>query len=97
MRPTTPPVATRTAVAGTPTLMERFAATNPGLEVWWDSSPLVFETWRAQMIEAAAPGDRERVTEELRRLWDPDDPTATLFRGGTTNPAALPGRHAQRP
>jgi transaldolase len=69
-----------------PTLMERFAATNPALEVWWDSSPLVFETWRAQMIEAAAPADRERVTEELRRLWDPDDPGATLFRGGTTNP-----------
>ena len=39
-----------------------------------------------QMIEAAAPEDRERVTEELRRLWDPNDPASTLFRGGTTNP-----------
>ena len=86
MTPTTPPAATRTAVVGAPTLMERFAATHPGLEVWWDSSPLVFEAWRAQMIEAAGPEDRERVTEELRRLWDPDDPARTLFRGGTTNP-----------
>ena len=68
------------------TLMERFAATNPELEVWWDSSPLVFERWRTQMIAETAPEDRERVTEELRILWDPDDPARTLFRGGTTNP-----------
>lgn len=68
------------------TLMERFAATNPELEVWWDSSPLVFERWRAQMIAEAAPEDRQRVTEELRILWDPDEPARTLFRGATTNP-----------
>jgi transaldolase len=68
------------------TLMQRFAETNPELEVWWDSSPLVFETWRSEMIEGAAPEDRARIEEELRVLWDPQDLTSTVFRGGTTNP-----------
>ncbi len=81
---TTPPAAA--PIADAPSLMERFAATHHGLEVWWDSSPLVFEAWRSQMIAAAPLEERERVTEELRRLWDPDDLARTLFRGGTTNP-----------
>jgi transaldolase len=66
--------------------LERFAATNPGTEIWWDSSPLVFETWRTQMLEAAATEDRWELAEELLRLWDPEHPEATLFRGVTTNP-----------
>ena len=64
-----------------------------------DSSPLVFETWREQMLAAAAVEDRPVLADELLRLWDPSRPEATLFRGVTTNPplslAALrddPGR-----
>jgi transaldolase len=67
-------------------LLERFAAANPGTEIWWDSSPLVFETWRAKMLDAATPDDRWELAEELLRLWDPENPAATLFRGVTTNP-----------
>jgi transaldolase len=46
----------------------------------------VFETWRTQMLEAAAPEDRWELAEELLRLWDPEHPEATIFRGVTTNP-----------
>ena len=67
-------------------ILERFAATNPGTEIWWDSSPLVFETWRSQMLDAAAPDRRWELAEELLLLWDPEHPAATLFRGVTTNP-----------
>ncbi len=67
-------------------VLERLADTNPGLEIWWDSSPLVFESWRAQMIESASPAERAAVTEALARLWDPDRPERTEFRGATTNP-----------
>lgn len=67
-------------------VLERFAAANAGTEIWWDSSPLVIETWRAQMLEAAAPEDRDELEEDLLRLWDPENPEATLFRGVTTNP-----------
>ncbi|MGZ6569255.1 MAG: transaldolase family protein [Solirubrobacteraceae bacterium] len=66
--------------------LERLAAVNPNTELWWDSSPLVFETWREQMLSAAAPEDRPALADELLRLWDPDRPAATLFRGVTTNP-----------
>ncbi len=60
-------------------ILERFAATNPGREIWWDSSPLVFETWRSQMLDAAAPDRRWELAEELLRLWDPEHPAATLY------------------
>lgn len=34
-------------------VLERFGATHPDLEIWWDSSPFVFESWRSGMIKAA--------------------------------------------
>ena len=67
-------------------VLERFAAASPGTEIWWDSSPLVFETWRTKMLEEAAPEHRYELAEELLRLWNPEEPEATLFRGVTTNP-----------
>ena len=72
--------------AVTGSVLERLAAVNPNTELWWDSSPLVFETWREQMLAAAGPDDRPALADELLRLWDPDRPAATLFRGVTTNP-----------
>lgn len=70
----------------TPSLLEKLSATDPNLEVWWDSSPLVFESWRTQMLEAARPEERVELAAQLLRLWDPEHPEATLFRGVTTNP-----------
>jgi transaldolase len=66
--------------------VERLAAVHPGTEIWWDSSPLVYETWRENMLEAAAPDERDELEAALLRLWDPSHPEATLFRGVTTNP-----------
>jgi transaldolase len=70
----------------TQSVLERLAAVNPGTEIWWDSSPLVYETWRENMLEAATPDERDELEAALLRLWDPDHPEATLFRGVTTNP-----------
>lgn len=67
-------------------VLERFDATHPNLEIWWDSSPLVFETWRSSMIAAADPEHRDAMIADLARLWDPNDPASTEFRGATTNP-----------
>ena len=33
-------------------VIERLVKTNPDMEVWWDSSPLVFEPWVAKMVKA---------------------------------------------
>ncbi len=64
------------------TLME----THPGLEIWWDSSPLVYETWAEEFLKKVAPERKEEMRRRLKRLYDPEHPEEALFRGVTTNP-----------
>lgn len=70
-------------------ILERLAATHPEAEVWWDSSPLVYESW-ARGVLADAPGDKRQVwAEQLSRLFDPAtvaDTGRMGFGGVTTNP-----------
>ena len=66
--------------------IERLTKTHPDLEVWWDSSPLVFEKWVQKMVDAAEPSRRPVLEEQLRRLYNAEDPAKSLFRGCTTNP-----------
>lgn len=67
-------------------VLDKLAKTNRGLEMWWDSSPLVYETWRKQMLAAAPDDQKEELAAQLLRLWDPEHPEKTLWRGVTTNP-----------
>jgi transaldolase len=67
-------------------VLERLAKTNPGLEVWWDSSPLVYENWAKCLLAEVSPGRRSVLAEQLKRLYDPEDLTQGLFKGVTTNP-----------
>jgi transaldolase len=67
-------------------VLERLAETNPDLEIWWDSSPLVFESWVQKMLGAAAPERRDTLEAQLRRLYVAEDPASSLIRGCTTNP-----------
>jgi transaldolase len=66
--------------------VERLAKVHPDLEVWWDSSPLVYEKWTHKMLNAAAPERRPILEEQLARLYDAADPARSVFRGCTTNP-----------
>ena len=66
--------------------VERLVETHPEMEIWWDSSPLIFEGWVQDMVKAAAPGRKEVLEAQLRRLYVADDPAKSLFRGCTTNP-----------
>jgi transaldolase len=66
--------------------LERLMETHPGLEIWWDSSPLIYSSWAEGVLKKSAPGRREDVENQLKRLYDPDHPEKTLFRGVTTNP-----------
>jgi transaldolase len=66
--------------------VERLAQTHPDLEIWWDSSPLVYRSWSEKMLAAAGPERRPILEEQLRRLYDLDDPARSLVRGCTTNP-----------
>jgi transaldolase len=66
--------------------VERLMSTHPDLEVWWDSSPLMFESWVQKTVQKAAPAQREELEAQLRRLYNAADPGKSLFRGCTTNP-----------
>ncbi len=67
-------------------ILERLTATAPGLEIWWDSSPLVYETWRNNMLESATAEERPVLDEQLRRFFDPQNPAGGSLCGVTTNP-----------
>jgi len=66
--------------------VERLAKVHPDLEIWWDSSPLVYARWVEKMLGAAEPARRGILEEQLGRLYVAEDPAKSLFRGCTTNP-----------
>jgi transaldolase len=66
--------------------LERLMNTNPDLEIWWDSSPLVYAVWAEGFLKKIPVDRTGDLREQLRRLFDPDHPEKTLFRGVTTNP-----------
>lgn len=66
--------------------IERLAKTHPDLEIWWDSSPLVYPKWVSKMLDKSEPSKRTILEEQLNRLYNKDNPAQSLFRGCTTNP-----------
>ncbi|NLP19043.1 MAG: transaldolase, partial [Firmicutes bacterium] len=66
--------------------LEKLVAQSPGMEIWWDASPLVFQDWADSFIAAQTPAVREWLEPQVRRLYVEDDPAQSLFRGVTTNP-----------
>ena len=65
---------------------ERLVELSPGMEIWWDSSPVVFENWCKKILEKAQPADREILQRQFSRMYSPNSPQSQLFRGVTTNP-----------
>ena len=68
-------------------MVERLLSSSPGLEIWWDSSPLVFGDWVAKVVAAAPRDGRARLQEQLSRLFVVQDAARSVFRGCTTNPS----------
>jgi transaldolase len=67
-------------------VLERLTQVNSGMEIWWDSSPLVFKPWVKKMVDAAPPARKAALEEQLNRIYVLDDPAKSLIRGCTTNP-----------
>ena len=65
---------------------ERLVDISPGMEIWWDSSPVVFENWCKKLLEKADPADRDLLQTQFNRMYDKENPQNQLFRGVTTNP-----------
>ena len=67
-------------------LIEKLVEISPGMEIWWDSSPVIFNNWCRKMLDKAAPENREIMQRQFDRMFDESDPENQLFRGVTTNP-----------
>jgi transaldolase len=66
-------------------IVEGLWEVNPEAEIWWDSSPIIYDNWRAKMIERAA--NKGEMKNWLDRLYHKDNsPEKNIFRGVTTNP-----------
>ena len=67
-------------------LLEDLVAVSPGMEIWWDSSPVIFGNWCLKMLAKADAGDRSNLECQFARMYDVGHPMDQLFRGVTTNP-----------
>jgi len=67
-------------------VLERLTQVNPDMEIWWDSSPLVFESWVKEMVANAPQEKKSEIEQQLNRIYVMDDPGQSLVRGCTTNP-----------
>ncbi len=66
--------------------VERLIKTNPDMEIWWDSSPLIFDQWVQKLVNAAEQSRKAILKEQLLRLYNAEHPEQSIFRGCTTNP-----------
>ena len=66
--------------------IERLSNTSEGMEVWWDSSPLIFKSWAQKVLEKTEPAYKETMEKQLDKLFNFDKPDEIVFDGVTTNP-----------
>jgi transaldolase len=70
-------------------LLERLAATNPESEIWWDSSPLIYPSWKVETLAKDSDPTNSGWDQQLLRFFDTEtiNSEGTMgFRGVTTNP-----------
>ncbi|MDD2695647.1 MAG: transaldolase family protein [Anaerolineales bacterium] len=67
-------------------VLDRLTKVHPDMEIWWDSSPLIFKSWVKKMVDAAPKGKKALYDEWLNRIYVLDEPAKSLIRGCTTNP-----------
>ncbi|HER25027.1 MAG TPA: transaldolase [Candidatus Atribacteria bacterium] len=68
-------------------VLERLIAINPEAEIWWDSSPIIYDDWKQEVLKEIPAEDKEIVQKQLKRFYNPEDPQSMVFRGVTTNPS----------
>jgi transaldolase len=67
--------------------VERLVKTHHDMEIWWDSSPLVYSQWVQKMLNATEqPSQKSLLKEQLAHLYNDESPSMSVFRGCTTNP-----------
>lgn len=70
-------------------VLEQLAATNADSEIWWDSSPLIYASWKEETLAKDPNPATSGWAEQLTRFLDPkaiESEGKMGFRGVTTNP-----------
>ncbi len=68
-------------------LLEKLVEASPGMEIWWDASPLTYDNWRRKLLAETPTADKATLERQLERFFNPAHPEDSLVRGVTTNPA----------
>ena len=65
--------------------IERLSNTTQGMEIWWDSSPLIYKSWSKKVLDKTDPSYRPIMEDQLKKLFSAGQ-TDIVFDGVTTNP-----------
>jgi len=68
-------------------VLERLIEVNPEAEIWWDSSPIIYNDWTQEVLKELPEEDKEIVRKQLKRYYSPAGSPNMLFKGVTTNPS----------
>jgi len=68
-------------------VLERLIDVNLEAEIWWDSSPIIYNDWTQEVLKELPEEDKEIVQKQLKRYYDPENSQNMLFKGVTTNPS----------
>ena len=49
-------------------LFEKLVELSPGMEIWWDSSPVIFENWCTKMLAKADAADHDTMKAQFARM-----------------------------
>jgi len=66
--------------------IERLSDTSEGMEVWWDSSPLIYKSWSKKVLDKTEANYKSLMEDQLCKLFNCDKPEEMVFDGVTTNP-----------
>jgi len=59
---------------------------NPKLEVWWDSSPLIYPYWSKKILDTDSTNYNKVNKDFINKLINVNNPTNSIIIGSTTNP-----------
>lgn len=68
-------------------VLERLIEVNSEAEIWWDSSPIIYNDWTQDVLKELPEEDKGVVRKQFKKFYNPEDPQNMLFRGVTTNPS----------
>ena len=70
-------------------LFEKLVDVSPGMEIWWDSSPIIFDNWCKKLLAKADAADRELLQAQFDRMYRPRQAGDAAFQRRYHQPTPL--------